>query len=66
MDGIMARVFAHSNVETLADYAGVPVINGLSDAKSTLARRWPISSLFTRKRGGLRGLISPILVTATT
>lgn len=28
---IMARVFAHSDVETLAAYAGVPVINGLSD-----------------------------------
>lgn len=31
VDGIMARVFAHSDVETLARYATVPVINGLSD-----------------------------------
>jgi ornithine carbamoyltransferase len=31
VDGIMARVYAHSDVETLAEYAGVPVINGLSD-----------------------------------
>jgi len=31
VDGIMARVFAHSDVETLAQYASVPVINGLSD-----------------------------------
>src|SRR5437868_5484588 len=31
VDGIMARVFAHSDVEQLAEYAGVPVINGLSD-----------------------------------
>jgi ornithine carbamoyltransferase len=31
VDGIMARVFAHSDVETLARYASVPVINGLSD-----------------------------------
>ena len=30
-DGIMARVFAHSDVEELARYASVPVINGLSD-----------------------------------
>ena len=30
-DGIMARVFAHSDVEQLSDFAGVPVINGLSD-----------------------------------
>jgi len=30
-DGIMARVFAQKDVEELARYAGVPVINGLSD-----------------------------------
>ncbi len=30
-DGIMARTFAHETVETLAEYADVPVINGLSD-----------------------------------
>lgn len=30
-DGIMARVFGHEIVEELARYAGVPVINGLSD-----------------------------------
>ncbi len=29
--GIMARVFEHRHVEELAQYAGVPVINGLSD-----------------------------------
>jgi ornithine carbamoyltransferase len=31
VDGIAARVFAHATVETLADHARVPVINGLSD-----------------------------------
>lgn len=31
VDGIMARVFAHADVVTLAQHAGVPVINGLSD-----------------------------------
>jgi ornithine carbamoyltransferase len=31
VDGIVARVFAHSDVLTLAEYASVPVINGLSD-----------------------------------
>jgi ornithine carbamoyltransferase len=30
-DGIMARVFAHSYIESLAKYSRVPVINGLSD-----------------------------------
>lgn len=31
VDGIMARVFAHRDVVTLAQWATVPVINGLSD-----------------------------------
>ncbi len=31
VDAIMARVFAHSDVEQLAKWASVPVINGLSD-----------------------------------
>jgi ornithine carbamoyltransferase len=31
VDGIMIRTFAHSNVLELANYATVPVINGLSD-----------------------------------
>ncbi len=31
VDGIMARVFAHEHILQLAEYATVPVINGLSD-----------------------------------
>ncbi len=31
VDGIMARVFAHSDILMLAEYSRVPVINGLSD-----------------------------------
>ncbi len=31
VDGIMARVFEHQHVVELAQWAGVPVINGLSD-----------------------------------
>ncbi|CAD5243960.1 ornithine carbamoyltransferase [Thermococcus camini] len=31
VDGMMARVYAHRDVEDLAKYASVPVINGLSD-----------------------------------
>ena len=31
LDGIMARVFDHAHVLTLAEYSRVPVINGLSD-----------------------------------
>ena len=31
VDGIMIRTFAHADAETLAEYARVPVINGLTD-----------------------------------
>lgn len=31
VDGIVARVFSHGDVESLAAYSDVPVINGLSD-----------------------------------
>jgi len=31
VDGIMARTYAHADVEELARWSGVPVINGLSD-----------------------------------
>jgi ornithine carbamoyltransferase len=31
VDGIMARVFGHNDIVTLAQYSRVPVINGLSD-----------------------------------
>jgi ornithine carbamoyltransferase len=30
-DGIMLRLFDHGDAETVAEYAGVPVINGLTD-----------------------------------
>ena len=31
VDGIMARTFAHSDVQELAEYGSVPVVNGLTD-----------------------------------
>ena len=31
VDGVMARLFDHADVETLAEYADCPVINGLTD-----------------------------------
>ncbi|MBS7287928.1 MAG: ornithine carbamoyltransferase [Candidatus Freyarchaeota archaeon] len=31
VDGIIARVYSHRDLETLAEYSGVPVINALSD-----------------------------------
>ncbi len=55
VDGIMARVFAHSDVEELAAQASVPVINGLSDFSHPCQA---LSDLFTirEERGTLRGL----------
>jgi len=55
VDGIMARVFAHSDVEELAAQASVPVINGLSDFGHPCQA---LSDLFTirEERGTLRGL----------
>ena len=32
VDAVMARVFDHDAIETMAEYATVPVVNGLSDA----------------------------------
>jgi ornithine carbamoyltransferase len=56
VDGIMARVFAHSDVEELAAHASVPVINGLSDHVHPCQA---LSDLFTifEKRKSLDGLI---------
>jgi len=55
VDGIMARVFAHSDVQELAAYSRVPVINGLSDYNHPCQA---LSDLFTiwEKRGKLKDL----------
>jgi ornithine carbamoyltransferase len=55
VDGIMARVFAHSDVQELAAYSQVPVINGLSDYNHPCQA---LSDLFTiwEKRGKLKDL----------
>jgi len=55
VDCIMARVFAHKDVETLAAYSRVPVINGLSDYNHPCQG---LADLFTilEKKGVLRGL----------
>ncbi|MBM3135111.1 MAG: ornithine carbamoyltransferase, partial [Chloroflexi bacterium] len=55
VDGIMARVFAHRDVELLAQHAPVPVINGLSDLTHPCQG---LADLFTvfEKRGHLQGL----------
>lgn len=52
---VMARTFAHSTVESLAQHAPVPVINGLSDLEHPCQA---ISDLLTiyEKKGTLKGL----------
>lgn len=55
VDVIMARVFAHSTVELLAEHAVIPVINGLSDREhpcQTLADLLTVKERF----GGFRGV----------
>jgi ornithine carbamoyltransferase len=53
--GIMARVFAQADVEALAAFASVPVINGLSDFVHPCQA---LSDLFTiyERKGALEGL----------
>jgi len=55
VNGIMARVFAHADLITLAEYSRVPVINGLSDYNHPCQG---LADVFTvwEKRGELRGL----------
>jgi ornithine carbamoyltransferase len=53
--GIMARVFGHHIVETFAEYAGVPVINGLSDLTHPCQVLADLQTIRERK-GQLAGL----------
>ncbi len=53
-DGIAARVFAHSNLEELACYATVPVINGLSDFAHPCQAMADMMTV-AEKLGGLEG-----------
>ncbi len=55
VDGIMARVFAHQDVETLAAYSRVPVINGLSDYNHPCQGLADLLTIL-EKKGVLRGL----------
>ncbi|CDZ96477.1 ornithine carbamoyltransferase [Phaffia rhodozyma] len=51
-DGIMARVGAHAEVETLAKYSGIPVINALSDLyhpTQTLASLLTLARIYAKR-----------------
>lgn len=61
VDGIMARVGAHSEIETLARYSTVPIINALSDLyhpTQILADLMTLHELYTPK-GTLPHTVSP-------
>ena len=55
IDGIMARTFDHQAVLELAQYAGIPVINGLSDREHPCQALADFQTLAER-RGGLGSL----------
>lgn len=55
VDGIMARVFAHSDVKELAEYATVPVINALSDLLHPCQGLGDLLTVW-EKKGKLRGV----------
>ncbi len=55
VDGVMARVFQHEHITQLAEYASVPIINGLSDYAHPAQA---LADLFTilEHKGQLEGL----------
>ncbi|HMA36824.1 MAG TPA: ornithine carbamoyltransferase [Chloroflexia bacterium] len=55
VDGIMARTFEQAKVDELAKYAGVPVINGLSDEEHPCQILADLLTIW-EKRGRLQGL----------
>ena len=65
VDGIMIRTFAHSEVEELARYADVPIINGLTDLVHPCQ---VLADVLTVKQhlGGYKGSASRGSATATT
>ncbi len=55
VDGIVARTFSHDTVAQLAQYATVPVINGLSDEEHPCQALADILTVY-EKKGKLEGL----------
>lgn len=56
VDGILARVFAHATVVELAEYASVPVINGLCDREHPCQAMADLLTLW-EKRGSIAGQV---------
>jgi ornithine carbamoyltransferase len=55
VQGIVARTFSHATLETLATYATVPVINGLSDMEHPCQALGDLLTIY-EKKGKLQGL----------
>src|SRR5688572_6528849 len=55
VDGIMARTFAHKTVTDLAEYATVPVINGLTDLSHPCQAMTDYFTAWEKFGGDLKG-----------
>ncbi len=55
VDAIAARTFSHRSLEILADYAGIPVINALSDKEHPCQALADLLTIY-EKKGPLNGL----------
>ena len=55
VDGVMARVFDHDHILQLAEYASVPIINGLSDFNHPAQGLTDLFTIYEQK-GKLEGL----------
>ena len=55
VDAIVARTFSHQTLEALAEYAGVPVINALSDLEHPCQAMADLLTIY-EKKGELEGL----------
>ena len=55
VDGIMARTFAHKTVTDLAEYASVPVINGLTDLSHPCQAMTDYFTAWEKFGGNLKG-----------
>jgi ornithine carbamoyltransferase len=55
VDGVVARTYSHSTLEALAQYSGVPIINGLSDYEHPCQALGDLLTIH-EKKGALKGL----------
>ncbi len=55
VDAIAARTYSHQTIETLAEYAGVPVINALSDYEHPCQALADLLTIY-EKKGDLKGI----------